>query len=537
MGDPSLRKSTLVLLITLVIGVLLVAQNSGPAKAASAPAVPHVAGLPPAAQQAMAAVDPEKIRAQVKFLASDLLEGRGTGARGGDIAAEYIATQFSLYGLEPAGDNGTYMQKVPMIGIATQDDSTLSFVPNSGSPIDLTYRADFVASDDTGKPTSTIDDGIVWMGYGIDAPEFNWNDYKDVDVKGFPDQTTGDDAGLKREAHGGREYRGCSKRSQQADQGGFANSNTSLRYRKKRRKFSQRPGKKPDTERNMKPGDLSEPVVYAHLRDLQDHTQSEAEEHPARAAIHRSNTAAELCHDAPDFEGEPSRRHHEQQRQAEGSRNGEDRGNGPKSFVGVIVERPGQKQCADDRDRQEADHVLDTVHQAAQHDGSAGARKKKRHAAPDQIAADQRGKEDIAEKSPIIAARRLRKLQPCASQVNQQTPLYYPQEVQRQICAEHSQPENGRDAPDRGPHLTVREVREQQRQNQRAAAEPKIWGSPKFTLGGGSGLANSGSQWDHQFRGHKFKLRGESFRFRCRSANAGTIRTRQPPGKTFHPLP
>jgi Zn-dependent M28 family amino/carboxypeptidase len=182
--EPSLRKSTLVLLITLVIGVLLVAQNPGPAKAASAPAVPHVSGLPAAAEQAMAAVDPEKIRAQVKFLASDLLEGRGTGARGGDIAAEYIATQFSLYGLEPAGDNGTYMQKVPMIGIATQDESTLAFVPNSGNPIDLTYRADFVASDDTGKPTNTLDDGIVWMGYGIDAPEFNWNDYKDVDVKG-----------------------------------------------------------------------------------------------------------------------------------------------------------------------------------------------------------------------------------------------------------------------------------------------------------------------------------------------------------------
>ena len=70
----------------------------------------------------MAAVDPEKIRAQVRFLASDLLEGRGTGQRGGDIAAEYIATQFALYGLKPAGDNGTYMQKVPMEGIATQDE-------------------------------------------------------------------------------------------------------------------------------------------------------------------------------------------------------------------------------------------------------------------------------------------------------------------------------------------------------------------------------------------------------------------------------
>src|SRR3974377_1751 len=101
--------------ITLAAGLLGQAGNKSRANTA-----PKGARVPPAAEQAMAAVDPEKIRAQVKFLSSDLLEGRGTGARGGDIAAEYIATQFALYGLKPAGDDGTYMQKVPMVGIATQ---------------------------------------------------------------------------------------------------------------------------------------------------------------------------------------------------------------------------------------------------------------------------------------------------------------------------------------------------------------------------------------------------------------------------------
>ena len=148
------------------------------------PAVPPVAGLPPSAEQAMAAVDPEKIRAQVRFLASDLLEGRGTGQRGGDLAAAYIATQFALYGLKPAGDNGTYLQKVAMEGIATQDISTITLVPKNGAPIDLTYRADFVAMDETGKERDDIDAGVVWMGYGIDAPEFKWNDYRNADVKG-----------------------------------------------------------------------------------------------------------------------------------------------------------------------------------------------------------------------------------------------------------------------------------------------------------------------------------------------------------------
>src|SRR6266481_1197711 len=66
---------------------------------------------------AMETISPERIRAHLRFLAHDLLEGRGTGQRGGDIAAEYIATQFGLYGLKPAGENGTYMQKVPMVGI------------------------------------------------------------------------------------------------------------------------------------------------------------------------------------------------------------------------------------------------------------------------------------------------------------------------------------------------------------------------------------------------------------------------------------
>src|SRR5271157_3477357 len=183
-----MRKAALIaLLIALVVGLLFAQAGTNPPETHSAKntrAAPRVAGLPAAAEQAMAAVDPEKIRAHVKFLASDLLEGRGTGARGGDIAAEYIATQFALYGLKPAGDNGSYMQKVPMVGIATQDDSTFSFVPDKGEPMNLRNRADFVAMDESTDTQDDVNAPIVWMGYGIDAPEFNWNDYKEADVKG-----------------------------------------------------------------------------------------------------------------------------------------------------------------------------------------------------------------------------------------------------------------------------------------------------------------------------------------------------------------
>ena len=170
-------KSLWIVLFLACIAGFSVAQSN-------MPPVPNVAALPRVAEQAMAAINPENIRWHVKFLADDLLEGRGTGQRGGDIAAEYIATQFALYGLKPAGDNGTYLQKVPMMGIATLPDSNYSLNPVKGEAISLRNKEDIVAMDETGDRSTTIDAPIVWIGYGIDAPEFNWNDYQDIDVKG-----------------------------------------------------------------------------------------------------------------------------------------------------------------------------------------------------------------------------------------------------------------------------------------------------------------------------------------------------------------
>src|SRR5256885_8514659 len=100
-----------------------------------------------AAFSAMETISPERIRAHVRFLAHDLLEGRGTGQRGGDIAAEYIATQFAVYGLKPAGDNGTYLQKVPMVGITPSQETTFSLVPASGSRMTFKVLDDYVSYD------------------------------------------------------------------------------------------------------------------------------------------------------------------------------------------------------------------------------------------------------------------------------------------------------------------------------------------------------------------------------------------------------
>lgn len=129
-------------------------------------------------------IHPENIRAHVKFLASDLLEGRGTGQRGGDIAAEYIATQFALDGLQPAGDNGTYFQDVPMVGVKTLAETTFKLAPANGETVVLKNLDEFVTNNESQTETADIDAPIVFVGYGIKAPEYKWDDYKGTDLKG-----------------------------------------------------------------------------------------------------------------------------------------------------------------------------------------------------------------------------------------------------------------------------------------------------------------------------------------------------------------
>jgi Zn-dependent M28 family amino/carboxypeptidase len=141
--------------------------------------------LPAGAQKAMNAIDPEKIRASVKYLADDKLEGRGTGQKGGDMAADWIAAQFKSYGLAPAGEAGTYFQNIHFFGVTTDSKQTqFSFVPKSGAPVVLKFADDYVATDQTHSAKSVIEAPLVWVGYGIHAPEYNWDDYKGTDVKG-----------------------------------------------------------------------------------------------------------------------------------------------------------------------------------------------------------------------------------------------------------------------------------------------------------------------------------------------------------------
>jgi Zn-dependent M28 family amino/carboxypeptidase len=146
-------------------------------------AVLSLALLPLSAQPGSEAISAARIREHTRFLSSDLLEGRGVGQRGGDIASQYLATGFALAGAQPAGDKGTFFQSVPMVGVETLPSATLS-ASSGGRTISLKWLDEFVGVNEEQKTDSSLDAEAVFVGHGISAPEFNWDDYKGVDVKG-----------------------------------------------------------------------------------------------------------------------------------------------------------------------------------------------------------------------------------------------------------------------------------------------------------------------------------------------------------------
>jgi len=129
-------------------------------------------------------IDPQRLHDTVKYLSSDELEGRGTGQKGGDAAANWIAEQFKSHGLKPAGANGSYFQDVPMVGVRALPTTTFTFVPASGTPVELKNLDDYVTSNETQTESADVDAPIVFVGYGITSPENKWDDYKGYDLRG-----------------------------------------------------------------------------------------------------------------------------------------------------------------------------------------------------------------------------------------------------------------------------------------------------------------------------------------------------------------
>ncbi len=120
--------------------------------------------------------------AALEFLSDDALEGRAPGTRGGDLAAKYVAAEFRQIGLEPAGDNGTFFHRVPIISLTP--NPTLSLLLPGRPTRRLRYPEDYVLWSMRDEPVIEARSSVVFVGYGVVAPEYQWDDYAGVDVSG-----------------------------------------------------------------------------------------------------------------------------------------------------------------------------------------------------------------------------------------------------------------------------------------------------------------------------------------------------------------
>jgi Zn-dependent M28 family amino/carboxypeptidase len=128
-------------------------------------------------------IDATRMLNHIKALASDEFQGRQPGTPGEDKTVEYLESAFKSMGLKPGNSDGTYVQKVPMVGI-TPEATPLVF-DKSGQKLELKYRDDYVGWSKRVTESVGLDASeVVFLGYGVQAPEFNWDDFKNVDVKG-----------------------------------------------------------------------------------------------------------------------------------------------------------------------------------------------------------------------------------------------------------------------------------------------------------------------------------------------------------------
>jgi Zn-dependent M28 family amino/carboxypeptidase len=143
----------------------------------AAPAFAQTDGTPPSH------ITTTEIGAHLRYLSSDLLEGRAPGTRGGRLATSYIAAQLQAFGLRPGGPDSTFYQQVP-IDIVKSDPSSISVKATGRANMTLTSPNDVVVWAGGANPTSAAKGEIVYIGYGVQAPEFKWDDFKNVDLKG-----------------------------------------------------------------------------------------------------------------------------------------------------------------------------------------------------------------------------------------------------------------------------------------------------------------------------------------------------------------
>jgi Zn-dependent M28 family amino/carboxypeptidase len=159
----------------ITVAVLSLAAFAACGQQPASTATPTSTSDGPAEQE----IQQSTLKAHIRMLSHDLMEGRAPSTRGGNLAAEYLATQLAAMGIEPAGENGSYFQQVPIVEAVVDRSFTLSVPGNT-----YRYHDDVVAFSGTEQPRAHVQGEVVFVGHGIVAPEQKWNDYQGVDVKG-----------------------------------------------------------------------------------------------------------------------------------------------------------------------------------------------------------------------------------------------------------------------------------------------------------------------------------------------------------------
>ena len=139
----------------------------------------------PVTQAAHAYITRGALEGPIRFLSSDLLEGRGPGTRGDQLARLYLQTRLEGLGYQPAFANGAWQQPFEVVGIKGQFPKIWSFQGSSGQRVDLTWRDDYIGTSGLQQDKVSLSDAeLVFVGYGIQAPEFKWDDFKGMNLTG-----------------------------------------------------------------------------------------------------------------------------------------------------------------------------------------------------------------------------------------------------------------------------------------------------------------------------------------------------------------
>jgi Zn-dependent M28 family amino/carboxypeptidase len=150
----------------LLLPLLLAAATAAPRPAASSP------------------ITAERLRGHIRFLASDLLEGRGPASRGDALAQQYIASQMEIAGLVPGAPDGTFFQPFDIVGIDSRNPEAITFTRGKDK-LDVRFQEDYIAVSGVQEPEARVEGAeVVFVGYGIVAPEYRWDDFKGMDLKG-----------------------------------------------------------------------------------------------------------------------------------------------------------------------------------------------------------------------------------------------------------------------------------------------------------------------------------------------------------------